>query len=111
MFQTAQPDIQSLLLRMEKDIANQLLLEELWIQPGFLSLIEKKNPVVLRSPSRADVQQALLQRDVFVVISHRDPVAGELLEKLPEELTFRRNKAFVLHWGNRLLFVSAGYTG
>ncbi|OPZ70397.1 MAG: hypothetical protein BWY83_01659 [bacterium ADurb.Bin478] len=110
VFQTAQPDIQSLLLRMEKDIANQLLLEELWIQPGFLSLIEKKNPVVLRSPSRSDVQQALLQRDVFVVISHRDPVAGELLEKLPEELTFRRNKAFVLHWGNRLLFVSAGYT-
>ncbi len=110
VFQTAQPDIKSLLLRIENDIANQLLLEELWIQPGFLSLIEKKQPVVLRSPSRADLEQALLQGDVFAVISQRDPVAKELLAKLPEELYFRRNKAFVLQRENRQLFISAGYT-
>jgi len=44
------------------------------------------------------------------VISQRDQVAKELLEKLPEELYFRRNKAFVLQLENRLLYISAGYT-
>ena len=109
LFQSTQMEISSQLRRMEMDLANQLLLEELWIQSGFVSLMAKKQPVWLRSPSRIELEQALLQGDVCVAISQHDPIASTLMEKLPEELQFRRNKAFYLQQGDHLLFIAAGY--
>jgi len=110
VFLTSQMEIKSELWKLEMDIGNQLLLDELWVQQGFVSKLAKSNPAILRSPSREELNRALEQHDVLLLANDRDPVMEAILSKLPENLQFRRNRAFYLQSGQRTLFVIASHT-
>ena len=104
LFGLWQPTAESELRAMEADIGNQLLLEELWIQPGFIKELAGRSPAALASPSADEFDAALSQGDVLVALVDRDPVAQTLLAALPEEMQFRRNRAFFLRNENRVAF-------
>ena len=110
LFLTSQTEIKSKIRKMEMDIGNRLLLDELWIQKGFVCKLSEKNPQILRSPSKEQLEIKLNRDDVLVLAVDRDPVMTDILVKLPEELQFRRNSAFYLQRGERTLFVVASHT-
>jgi len=110
LFLSSQQEIESKIWKMEMDIGNQLLLDELWIHKGFVDKLAKTNPIVLRSPSKEGLDRALAQGDVLLLAVDRDLVMGEILAKLPEELQSRRNRAFYLQHGQRTLYVIASQT-
>ena len=110
LFLTSQPEIESEIQKMEMDIGNQLLLDELWIQNGFIYQLAKTSFLLLRSPSQEELEKQLSLGNVFLLAVDRDPVMKEILAKLPEELQFRRNRAFYLQYGERTLFTIASHT-
>jgi len=110
LFLSSQPEIKSKIWKMEMDIGNQLLLDELWIHKGFVDKLGKINPIVLRSPSKEELDKALTKGDVLLLAVDRDLVMDEILAKLPEDLQFRRNRAFYLQHGQRTLYVIASQT-
>ncbi len=107
LFLLSQPSAESELLAMEAEIGNQLLLDELWIQPGFMKEFAQRSVSVLNSPSRNELENALRDGDALACLVDRDPLAKVLLAQLPEASQFRRNRAFFLCNEGRMIFVLA----
>ncbi len=110
LFNLSQPSVQSEIWAMEEEIGNQLLLEELWIQPGFIKELSTREITHLESPTQEDLEKALSEGDVMVTVVDQDPVASSLLERLPEEFQFRRNRAFFLQSDDKTVFVLASHS-
>jgi hypothetical protein len=110
LFGLSQPGVQSEVWAMEEEIGNQLLLEELWIEPGFVKLLAAHNAKRLESPSLEDFREALSESDVLISITDQDPIAQDLLKQLPEDFQFRRNRAFSLHSQDGTAFVLASHS-
>jgi hypothetical protein len=107
LFLLSQPTAQGELHAMEEEIGNQLLLEELWIQPGFIKELAERSVPTLNSPSPDELGKALSDDDVLACLVDRDPLARMLLDHLPDAFQFRRNRAFFLRDGSRTVFVLA----
>ena len=105
LFLFSQPTANSELTAMEEEIGNQLLLEELWIQPGFIQELVARRVTALESPSEDGLEKALAGGDVLVGMLDRDSLAQSLLARLPEPYQYRRNRAFFLRDGRRSVFV------
>ena len=125
------------ILQMEMNQGNQLLLEELWIQPGFVNhlnlttfsffhISEKSSKGFLNynhefsnldgeaiypfSAKPSEVFAALAQGNVLIVGNDRDSLIKELLKKLPEDIQYRRTRAFELSYGKNNLFIITSQT-
>jgi hypothetical protein len=110
LFLTSKPTPQSEIWAMESEVGKQFLIEELWIEPGFLKELSGAAVKKLNSPSREELEAALSDGDVLVSLIDRDPLATSFLNKLPEEFQFRRNRAFLLRDGSRRVFVLASHS-
>jgi hypothetical protein len=110
LFLLSQPSPESEIWKLEMDIGNELLLDELWIQKGFVSNLAKKNLPLLNNPSVQQVKDHLINGDLLIVGIDKNPLVEDLLKKLPEPLQFRRNRAFYLKKGTRTLFIISGHT-
>lgn len=110
LFSYSVPEVKSEIIRMEDQIGNQLLLEELWIQVGFVYHLSKTDVQIVRFPSPEELEQALKKGPVIVLGTDRDKAIQNILSKLPEEFQFRRNRAFSLENGENRLFVIACQT-
>ncbi len=110
LFLLSQPSPESEIWKLEMDIGNQLLLDELWIQKEFVSNLANKDLPIISDPSKQQVKDHLINEDLLIVAVDQNPVIEDLLKKLPEQLQFRRNRAFYLKNGNRTLFIIASHT-
>jgi len=110
LFMISQPSPQSERKLAETDIGNALLLDELWIQSGFISRIAGNNFPVMTDPSPQELQAALHNSDLILCGIDRAPLIAGLLKKLPVDLQYRRNRAFFLQDGLRTLYVLATQT-
>ncbi len=110
LYQTSRTSPLSSLEQFYNTIGNQLLLDELWIQKGFVNRLAKVNPAVLFAPSRTELENELAGKDVLLLATDRDPGVADLLAKLPEDYQFRRNRAFYLENQGRTLYVIACQT-
>jgi len=110
LFQVSQTDIKSELWQMEDQVGHQLMLEELLLQKGFVSKLSEKNTTILRSPTQSSLENALRDSDVLLLGVDRDAVMNDILAKLPEDLQFRRNRAFYLEYSGKTLFVISCHT-
>ncbi len=95
---------------VEDNIGVQLMLEELWMQKGFVSQLARSDVVTLISPTSAEIDSALSKGDVFVIGTDDKPAMEKLLGKVPEEIRFRRTKGFYLENNGRRLFVISSHT-
>ena len=98
------------ILELEDKIGQQLLLEELWMQKSFIHKLAKSKATILVAPTSAEVNSAIADKNFFIVCTDRDSVMEKLLNKIPEELRFRRNRAFYLEDGHHTLFVISSHT-
>jgi hypothetical protein len=89
---------------MEEEIGNQLLLEELWIQYGFIQALAQRDFTVADDSAAGSGQGVDAQ---LLCLLDREPLAVELLAQIPPEFQFRRNRAFMVQEGTRELFVLA----
>ncbi|HOE10275.1 MAG TPA: hypothetical protein PLQ35_07295 [bacterium] len=96
--------------RLKDDIGNELLLDELWIQRGLISRLAEKQPEVLNGVPLNEIEEHLAGGDVLLRITDRDPAAEAILSKLPQNIQYRRNRAFYLQDHTRTLFVIACHT-
>ncbi len=103
-------DIVSDLSQMEMAQGNQLLLEELWLQPGFVNHLHNSKYTRLNVTDKKTVMQELAKGDVMIIGTDRDSLVKELVQKLPEDLQYRRNRAFELTYGKNTLYVIASQT-
>jgi hypothetical protein len=83
---------------IEDQIRTQLLLEELWVQRGFVAKLV------------AAQQRSAECRPMLMVGTDRDENMGPLLAKLPEWARFQRNRAFWLKQDKEALFVVCCHT-
>ncbi|MCC6694007.1 MAG: hypothetical protein IT365_00120 [Candidatus Hydrogenedentes bacterium] len=86
---------------MEQEIGNQLLLEELWIEHGFIQQLAQHDFAVVEGNTPNPGTISLL------CILDRPPLTDELLQSLPKEQQFRRNRAFMVTRDKETLFVLA----
>lgn len=110
LFATSRTEPVSDLWRLEMDIGSRYLLEELWIQRGTVTGLAESSPTVMRSPSVEEMEAKLVNGDIWVLATDRDPVGQAILARLPEELQFRRNRAFHLQHEGRTLFATVCQT-
>jgi len=110
LFMLSQPSPESEKRLVETNIGNELLLDELWVQYGFVSRIAGKDLPVLAAPTRQELQAALQISDVIIRGTDRTPLIGELLKNLPVSLQYRRNRAFFLQNGSQTLYIIATHT-
>ncbi|HQP98745.1 MAG TPA: hypothetical protein PLY86_09845 [bacterium] len=110
LFHTSRMEPVSQFQRLKNDIGNELLLDELWIQRGFISRLAEKQPQVLNGAPLKEIEEKLTGGDVLLVMTDRDPAATDILSKLPKEIQYRRNRAFYLQDDARTLFVIACHT-
>ena len=86
---------------MEQEIGNQLLLEELWIEYGFIQQLAQHDFAVV------DGNEPRPGTVTLLCILDRPPLTDELLQNIPREQQFRRNRAFMVRNDNETLFVLA----
>lgn len=99
LFEESQPDMDSELAGMEMNIGNQLILEELWIQKGFVNKLSKSKPVILKAQT-SDIKlltSSLEKGDVILTGLKRDTLIKQLIAKLPQDIQYRRTLAFTLN--------------
>ena len=101
---------QGYIRKIEDNVRKELLLEELWIQKGFIAKLAKSKPENISPKSLAKIYTTLAQKEVLVIGTDRDEAIDKLLEKIPEELRFLRTRAFYLENGKNTLFVIASHT-
>ncbi len=94
---------------LEEELGRQFMLEELWVQPGFMGALLEKDVVLLERPA-AEAVTAFTQGDLFIAVTDQDPLGTELIAKLPEDKQFRRNRAFFLEDTGGRVFVLASHS-
>lgn len=109
LFAQSQQTPEAALWSMEAEIGKALMLEELWVQPGFIQQLAGRAFTLLERPSDADFWTATAST-LLVSTTDQDAVGKALVAKLPEEWQFRRNRAFYLEDGDGLVFVLACHT-
>ena len=110
LFLTLNQELSSARHQLEMAIGNKLLLEELWIQKGFIGMLDQSDPVILESPSEKELRQKLSDDNILVIAMDRDPIMRTLNAKIPLELRYRRNRAFYLRAEKKTILVIAGQT-
>lgn len=96
--------------KIEDNIRKQLILEELWIQKGFVARLAESQVITLANTTAAAIDSALAGSSVLITGTDRNPAIEQLLNKIPEEIRFRRTRAFYLEGGTYTLFVIASHT-
>ncbi len=109
-FNFSQTSPKSELRLAEIEIGNQLLLDELWIQEGFVNRLADRASPVLKSPSKNELDDILSQTDVVITGLDKNPLINELILRIPQDKQFRRNRAFYLQNDQRTIFVIASQT-
>ncbi len=94
---------------LEEELGRQFMLEELWVQPGFMKALMEKDMLLLERPG-VESFSASPQGDLFVAVTDQDPLGAELIAKLPEDKQFRRNRAFYLDDTGGRVFVLASHS-
>ena len=110
LFLYSQSSPESQLRQAESEIGNQLLLDELWIQEGFVSRLANNATPILNAPTKAEIEAFLRKSDIIITGSDQNPLIAELSQRLPPDLQFRRNRAFYLQNGQQTIFVISGHT-
>ena len=110
LYHHSQSTIESDLWKLEMDIGNQLLLDELWIQKGFVSDLAHKNLPILSSPSLEDLNKHSDKKELLIIGVMQNQIIQEILKKLPQQLQFRRNLAFYLNNDVHRIFVITSHT-
>lgn len=109
LFLQSQQTPEAALWAMEEEIGNQLMLEELWVQRGFLQRLAGRDYILLDRPSAAEFQAATAA-NLLVAVTDQDELGKALIAKLPEAWQFRRNRAFYLEDGEGAVYVLACQT-
>ena len=109
LFLQSQQTVDGALWAMEEEIGNQLMLEELWVQHGFLQELMNGEYTLRDRPSAGELE-ASTAGNLLVAVTDQDPVGQTLISKLPEAWQFRRNRAFVLEGNAGKVFVLACHT-
>ena len=109
LFLQSQQTAEGALWAMEEEIGNQLMLEELWVQQGFLDELMKGEFTQLERPS-PEAMAAAPAGNLLLAVTDQDDVGRDLVSKLPEAWQFRRNRAFFLKGSAGTLFVLACHT-
>jgi hypothetical protein len=94
---------------LEEELGRQFMLEELWVQPGFMKALMEKDVTQMERPA-AEMVTASTQGDLFIAVTDQDPLGAELIAKLPEDKQFRRNRAFYLEDTGGRVFVLVGHS-
>ncbi len=110
VFIVSQPSVESEIWKLEMDIGNQLLLDELWIQDGFVTHLANRTLPILKSPSHDEINTHLPNTDIVIIGLDQNPLINELIQKIPQDLQFRRNRAFYVQSDQRTIFVIASHT-
>jgi hypothetical protein len=107
LFLLSRLSVESEIRAMEDEIGNQLILEELWVQPGFIQRLAEAGAGSLEWASTLDTPGYTSSDSLLIAVTDQEPFAKTVLEKIPEEFQFRRNRAFTLEGKDRTLFVLA----
>ncbi|MBP7498126.1 MAG: hypothetical protein KA792_10735, partial [Bacteroidales bacterium] len=119
LYEVAKSKIESDLWQMENSIGNQLLLDELYISKGFINNLYREYKKIktinfplntLDEASKLSLDNFHKEENLIIIGTDREPAVKALIKRLPENLQYRRNKAFIIEQGNRNLFVIASQT-
>ncbi|MCL4695277.1 MAG: hypothetical protein KJ060_22535, partial [Candidatus Hydrogenedentes bacterium] len=105
LFVQSNPTSRAAVWAMEEDLESQLLLEELWIERGFIQKLAAQTFTVVNANSLEDLTTSNDAGTKLVALLDRSPLAQELLSPLSPEHQFRRNCAFAAQHGERDIFV------
>lgn len=89
---------------LEEELGNQLLLEELWIERGFIQKLAAQTFAVVNANSLEDLTTGNDAGTKLIAILDQSPLAQELLSHLSPEHQFRRNRAFMVRRGEQEIF-------
>lgn len=89
---------------LEEELGQQFMLEELWVQPGFMKALVAHEFTPLDRPA-AEALASAPEGNLLIALTDQDTLGAELISKLPEDRQFRRNRAFFLAGENRRIFV------
>ena len=109
LFLQSQQAPEAALWALEEELGRQFMLEELWVQPGFMKTLMEKDVTLMERPA-AEMVTASTQGDLLVAVTDQDPLGAELIAKLPEDKQFRRNRAFYLEDTGGRVFVLASHS-
>lgn len=108
LFLQSQQSTEASLWAMEEEIGRQFMLEELWVQPGFLNALLARDFTTLERPAAEAVSAAA--GDLLIAVTDQDALGADLIARLPEDKQFRRNRAFYLEDTNGRVFVLASHS-
>ncbi|MBL7647613.1 MAG: hypothetical protein JNK74_15610 [Candidatus Hydrogenedentes bacterium] len=94
---------------LEEELGRQFMLEELWVQPGFMKALVEREFTLLDRPA-AEVFSAAPEGDLLITLTDQDALGAELIATLPEEMQFRRDRAFRLEDSSGRVFVLASHS-
>jgi len=107
LFLHSDPTARASVWAMEEEIGNQLLLEELWIERGFILELAARDFTVVEGSAIKSIEGGDAAGTQLIATLDREPFAAGLLAHLAPEIQFRRNRAFMVHNGKQDLFVLA----
>lgn len=109
LFLQSQQSPEAALWAMEEEIGRQFMLEELWVQPGFMKALQERDFTLLERPTAETVTAAAVS-DLLITFTDQDTLGIEFIAKLPEDKQFRRNRAFYLEGTGGRVFVLASHS-
>jgi hypothetical protein len=109
LFLQSQQTPEAALWALEEELGRQFMLEELWVQPGFMKALMEQEFTLLDRPA-PEAFTAAAQSELLITVTDQDSLGAELIAKLPEDKQFRRNRAFYLEDTDGRVFVLASHS-